>query len=190
MITDKPPKRNPNKDEYLRSDRLRTIALPPAEPLRSHAMKLEEALARENRKEVELASSKLADAVTTALSVQAPPVKVLGVRPHEITEDYIDETFGDYDPSTGLIRLWMRTAIRQKPTSFGTLVSTLCHEICHHLDVVHWGFPNTFHTRGFYERTAVLYHHVRNTPVRHLVWTQQADGAFRINWPQTMRQRS
>src|SRR5262249_348627 len=163
--------------------------LPPAEPLRAHAKTLEEALSQENRKGVEVASGQMAEAVAVALNVKAPRVRVLGVRPHEITDDYIDETFGDYDPSTAVIRLWMRTAIKQKPTSYGTLVSTLCHEICHHLDVVHWGFPNTFHTRGFYERTAILYHFVRDTPVRQLVWSHQSDGTFRINWPATMKQR-
>ncbi len=50
----------------------------------------------------------------------------------------------------------MRTAIQKRVTSFGTFLSTLCHEFCHHLDCQHFGFRGTPHTRGFYERTAAL----------------------------------
>jgi hypothetical protein len=32
-------------------------------------------------------------------------------------------------PETMLIRLWMRTTVRKQVTSFGTFLSTLCHEI-------------------------------------------------------------
>jgi hypothetical protein len=60
-----------------------------------------------------------------------------------------------------LIRLWMRTAVRKEITFFGTFLSTLCHEFCHHLDFQRLRFPDSWHTRGFYERTATLYHHAR-----------------------------
>ncbi|MBI4533510.1 MAG: hypothetical protein HY711_06140 [Candidatus Melainabacteria bacterium] len=62
----------------------------------------------------------------------------------------------------------------------------LCHEFCHHLDVVWLGFPNTFHTRGLYERAALLYHHIRSTPFRPLIWVEQPNGTFRLNWAKTM----
>ena len=64
-------------------------------------------------------------------------------------------------PKTMLIRVWMRTAVRKEVTSFGTFVSTLCHEFCHHLDFQKFGFRDSWHTRGFYERAAALYHHAR-----------------------------
>jgi hypothetical protein len=35
-------------------------------------------------------------------------------------------------------------------------LSTLCHESCHHLDFEKFGFKDSWHTRGFYERAAVL----------------------------------
>jgi len=65
------------------------------------------------------------------------------------------ELFGDYAPETMLIRLWMRTTVRKEVTSFGTFLSTLCHEFCHHLDFQRFGLADSWHTRGFYER-AVL----------------------------------
>src|SRR3989441_2542183 len=37
-----------------------------------------------------------------------------------------------------VIRVWMRTAVRKEITSFGTFLSTLCHEYCHHLDFQHF----------------------------------------------------
>ncbi|HMY02596.1 MAG TPA: hypothetical protein PKA48_04550, partial [Candidatus Obscuribacter sp.] len=92
-----------------------------------------------------------------------------------------------YDFETTLIRLWMRTARLKKVTAYGTFLSTLCHELCHHLDVVHLELPHTYHTRGFYERAALLYHHARNTPVRKIVWTELDDGTFEVNWAETMK---
>jgi len=71
------------------------------------------------------------------------------------------ELFGDYNPETMLIRIWMRTAVRKEITSFGTFLSTLCREFCHHLNFQRFRFPDSWHTRGFYERAATLYHYAR-----------------------------
>ncbi len=62
-----------------------------------------------------------------------------------------------------LIRVWMRTAVRKGVTSFGTFLSTLCDEFCHHLDFKKFGFVDSWHTRGFYERAGVLYHYSGDT---------------------------
>jgi hypothetical protein len=169
---------------------MRTITLPPLEPVRPHVKQMEEALSQENRKKVAAACNAIAGIVASSFETRSPKVRILGVRPLEESEedeDRVDELFGDYDFETALIRLWMRTAVLEKATSFGTLLSTLCHEICHHLDVVCLDLPNTFHTVGFYERAGLLYHHVRETPPRKLVWDRQRDGTHRINWPATMR---
>jgi hypothetical protein len=89
-----------------------------------------------------------------------------------------------------LIRVWMRTAIRKEVTSFGTFLSTLCHEFCHHLDFQKFGFQDSWHTRGFYERAAVLYHHARATPQKKLFWVAMAGGRWRIDWQRTNRSGS
>lgn len=187
MITDKLPRKNTDKDEYARSDSVLTMDLPPADSLRQMASRLEAAMKVEDKKVIQVICNDIAVAVCSHYDVVPPTVRVLGVRPLEEQGDWVDETFGDYTFETQRIRLWMRTAVLEKMTSFGTLLSTLCHEICHHLDVVHYGFENTFHTRGFYERSGQLYHHVRGTPIRALVWDRQKDGTLRINWPKTMR---
>lgn len=187
MITDRPPRKTEYKHEYSQSEAMSSLQLPPAEPLRRLAKQLEEAMSTEDRKEIERICTAVAVSVCAHYKVTPPTVRVLGVRPLEEKGDFVDETFGDYTFQNARIRLWMRTAVLEKMTSFGTLLSTLCHEICHHLDVVCFGFEHTYHTRGFYERSGQLYHHVRGTPVRELVWDKQKDGTLRINWPLTMR---
>jgi hypothetical protein len=118
-----------------------------------------------------------------------PPcsVRVLAARPLKVREQWTTELFGDYDPQTMIIRLWMRTAVRKDVTSFGTFLSTLCHEFCRHLDFHLFKFADSWHTRGFYERTAVLYHHARGTPLKRLVWAPAAGGRWRIDWQRTRR---
>ena len=46
-------------------------------------------------------------------------------------------------PQTMLICVWMKTAVRKEITSFGTFLSTLCHEFCHHLDYQKFGFRDS-----------------------------------------------
>jgi hypothetical protein len=114
-------------------------------------------------------------------------IRVLAARPLKVREAWATELFGDYTPRTMVIRVWMRTAVRKEVTSFGTFLSTLCHESCHHLDFQKFGFPDSWHTRGFYERAGVLYHHARGTPPKRLFWTRAPGGRFRIDWPRTNR---
>lgn len=187
MNTEKPPKKIAERDEYLRSDALKTIWLPPPEPFRSYAVRLKDALSRDEKKEVQNLCTLLIDELSVAYGVAKPTVKILSVRPREEGKDWVYETFGDYDPETLRIRLWMRTAVQKKPTSYGVLLSTLCHEFCHHLDMVQLEFPNTFHTRGFYDRVGLLYHHIQNTPIRQIVWQEHRDGSHSIDWGRTMK---
>src|SRR5258708_10603156 len=90
-------------------------------------------------------------------------VRVLAARPLRVREYSTTELFGNYHPDTMLVRVWMRTAIRKDITSFGTFLSTLCHEICHHLDFQRFGFPDSQHTRVYYDRTPALYHSASDT---------------------------
>jgi hypothetical protein len=68
-----------------------------------------------------------------------------------IRENWSSELFGDYTPETVLISVWMKTAVCKETTSFGTFLSTLCHEFCHHLDFHRFGFADSWHTRSFYD---------------------------------------
>lgn len=189
MITDTVPKKKDALEEYNRSDALRSISLPDANEFYANVAQLEASLKAEDKRATQTAASAIAVSFAKHFQIDTPGVRVLGARPRKVSETSVTETFGDYDFDTALIRLWMRTGVIKKPTAFGTFLSTLCHELCHHLDVVHLELPNTFHTRGFYERAGLLYHHVRGTPTRPLVWSSYPGGRFTINWAKTMQNK-
>ena len=50
----------------------------------------------------------------------------------------------------------MRTAKRGQVVAFKTLLRTLIHELCHHLDYELHGLDNTFHTEGFFRRESSI----------------------------------
>ena len=127
------------------------------------------------------------DAASKFYKVSECGIRVLAGRPLRVRENRTSELFGDYSPETMLIRVWMRTAVKKEVTSFGTFLITLCHEFCHHLDFHRFGFPDSWHTRGFYERAAALYHDARGTPPKQLVWAPTDAGRWRIDWPRTNR---
>lgn len=116
-------------------------------------------------------------------------IRVLAARPLRVREKWTTELFGDYQPEISLIRVWMRTAVRKQITSFGTFLSTLTHEFCHHLDFHLFHFSDSWHTRGFYERAAALYHHARDTPPKRLYWVRMPGERWRIDWQRTARVR-
>ena len=73
--------------------------------------------------------------------IPTPAIRVLASRPLRVREGgWSSELFGDYDPETKRIRVWIRTPVRKQITSPGTFLSTLCHEFCHHLDYEKFGF--------------------------------------------------
>ena len=55
-----------------------------------------------------------------------------------------------------LVEVWMRTAKRGQVVAFKTLLRTLVHELCHHLDYELHGLDNTFHTEGFFRRESSI----------------------------------
>ena len=156
MVTDSLPRTARLREEYLRSDQMRCLALPSDDRFLVAARRIQ--------------------------------VRVLRARPIRVREGgWGVELFGDYRFDEKLIRVWMRTAIQKRVTSFGTFFSTLCHEFCHHLDRERLGFSETPHTRGFFERTAALYHHSRATQAKRLYWVPLGKGRWRINWSRTNR---
>ena len=58
------------------------------------------------------------------------------------------------------------------------------------MDSLKFGFGDSWHTRGFYERTAALYHHARGTSPKKLVWAPLPRQRWRIDWPRTNRSSS
>jgi hypothetical protein len=186
MLTDVPP-RNANHDGFLESDRIRTLDLPQDERLLPLAKSIELAMTDGITALVRRACADFLASASEFYNVHPCGIRVLASRPLRVREHGTTELFGDYAPDSMLIRVWMRTAVRKEITSFGTFLSTLCHEFCHHLDFQRFGFPDSWHTRGFYERTAALYHHARGTPPKRLFWVAVPGGRWRIDWPRTNR---
>ena len=88
-----------------------------------------------------------------------------------------------------LIRVWIRTGCATR-SCFETFLSALCHEFCHRLDFRKYGFPDSWHTRGFYERASALC-----TPMRGgrrpsgYSGVAAPGGRWRIDWPRTRAQK-
>jgi hypothetical protein len=186
MYTDHPPQ-DKDRADYLESDRINTLDLPQdARLLPEIAKHIEAAMQTGNTTEVRVACGEFLSHASIFYHVPTCGIRVLAARPLKGRE-WVTELFGDYHPTTMLIRLWMRTARKKEITSYGTFLSTLCHELCHHLDYHLFKFSDSWHTRGFYERTAVLYHRARETPYKRLFWAPVTGGRFRIEWPRTNR---
>src|SRR5215469_9563729 len=181
MFTDAPPRKR-NLRAFLDSDEHRMLPLPPDDRLTTCARVIELAMKDGTAGDVERACGDFLRTASAFYGVPPCGVRVLAARPLRVRERSVTELFGDYHPSTLVIRVWRQTAIRKEITSFGTFLSTLCHEFCHHLDFHRLGFRDSWHTRGFYERTAVLYHHARETPPKKLVWVPVRGQRWRVDW--------
>jgi hypothetical protein len=165
MITDPQPRTEARRREYDRSDALATMPLPAGEPIQVLAAALAEAMVGGETTPVRRAGEALLAALSSFYKVPVPTLRVLGVRPHKVTRGVCTyQLFGDYTPSTQRIRVWMRTAIRERVSSPKALLNTLLHEFCHHLDSARLAMPQSYHTRGFYWRIDHLYHLALATP--------------------------
>jgi len=186
MLTDAPP-RKANRAGFPESDQTRTLDLPQDGSLLTITKSIESAMRRGRSTDVRRTCADFLKAAAEFYKVADCGIRVLAARPLRVRESWSTELFGDYTPETMLIRVWMRTAVRKEVTSFGTFLSTLCHEFCHHLDYQKFEFHDSWHTRGFYERTAALYHHARGTPPKRLFWVPIPGERWRIDWPRTNR---
>jgi hypothetical protein len=164
-----------------------SLAVPSDSRLHELALGIESAMSTELKAKVQTACNEFLAEAGRFFEVSRPRIRVFDARPLRVHDTGSSELFGDYRVRTALIRVWMRTAVQKHVTSFGTFLSTLCHEFCHHLDILRFGFPSSFHTRGFYERTAALYHHCRGTPFRPLVWRRMRNDRWRIDWVRMRR---
>ena len=188
MLTDRPPSTAALRARFLESDRLTALEVPEDDQLQALAKSIASAMQGGTAASVRQACGEFLSVASGFYLVRQPGIRVLAARPLRVREGgSAIELFGDYHPETLLIRLWMRTAIKKQVTSYGTFLSTLCHEFCHHLDFQRFGFLDSGHTRGFYERAAVLYHYARGTPPKRLFWVPVSGGRWRIDWPRTNR---
>ena len=192
MVTDRRPSRGKPRQEYDDSSRLTEIEVPVSHDLAPLFGLLESARDAERREPLNRVCQQLLDGFAEFYRVPPPSVELLGVRPHRTREGRLArELLGDYSLDSAEIRLWTRTAMMKKWTSSRTILSTLCHEFMHHLDVVQLGFPRSYHTTGFFERTHRLYLGVTGQEYYPLAWhAPERDGSRSIDWPETNRRRT
>jgi hypothetical protein len=185
VVTDRPPRSAGARRAFEASDALISlVVLPNALDLQARATLLEKALATGDRRSVRVEGDSILDLLARTYQITTPGLRVLGTRPRRVWEGGQFELFGDYDFETKRIRIWMRTAVLGKVTSYRGLLHTLLHEFCHHLDREGLGFLETPHTRGFHSRVDDLYHLALATPPesrRPLVWIRMGS-AWRIDW--------
>jgi len=192
MITDPSPKRIGLRQEYEASARLVKMPTPDSSLLTPLVEALAATREAGDRPGMNAACKQMLDLLSAFYDVPPPQIKVLGPRPHRTHEGVLAyELFGDYEPKSAKIRLWTRTAINKQWTSSGVMLSTLCHEFVHHLDMVRLGFSRSYHTTGFFERTHTLYQAALGQPHYPLAWhPPDADGSRKINWPVTRRRKT
>ena len=189
MITDRRPASDKLCREYDGSHRLEKIRVPAPANLARIYSALEaarDAAAPELMKNV---CTRFFASLSALYGIPSPNLKLLGPRPHSTHEGHLaNELFGDYQIEGGKIRLWTRTPMKRQWTSSKTILSTLCHEFMHHLDVTSLGFPNSFHTVGFYARTHRLYLAAIGQPYYPLKWRRVGfEGRQIIDWQEIKR---
>ena len=193
MVTDRPPRAAESRRAFLKSDALATLSpLPDAQELQARASLFEKALATGDGRAVRGAGESILELLARTYAVGPPKLRVLGARPRDVWEGGHFELFGDYEFEDKRIRIWMRTAVLGKLTSYRGLLHTLLHEFCHHLDRESLGFPETPHTRGFHSRVDDLYHLALATPAdkrRPLVWIRMGS-VWRLDWSKLRSPRS
>jgi hypothetical protein len=143
---------------YRKSARVVSIPLADVRPLQTASRSLQAALLDGDTHATRTACRVLAQGVTGRLAIPPVEVQVLAARPHN--ED--SELHGLYNPAEddrpARICVWMRTAKRRQVVAFKSLLRTLLHELCHHIDYEYLRLAESFHTEGFYQRESSLFH--------------------------------
>lgn len=138
---------------YRQSDAIEAVPVPQAQALLPALQKLSVVLKAGDRFQTQETATAIVRALIGRLGASQANVKVLSKRP---SDDW-GELHGLYDPETRLITVWMRTAQRKQTVAFKTFLRTLLHELCHHLDYIHFKLEDSFHTEGFYKRESSIY---------------------------------
>jgi hypothetical protein len=142
---------------YRKSDRIGAVPLgDELGELRALAAALGPALATARAAAVRGAAVVLCRRLCAQLGLRSPEVRVLETRPRAADASELHGLYTTGERARPIIRVWMRTAAKRRTVAFRTFVRTLLHELCHHLDFELFGLPESFHTRGFFQRESSL----------------------------------
>jgi hypothetical protein len=149
-----------NKAIYLQSEAINEVELEGYIPIMRCLQGINKALSNDDKIRVQLLTQKLINNLCECLEVKEVKVKVLSCRP----SNRYGELHGIYEPSFSRARpalsIWMKTSAKKQTVKFKTFIRTLIHEFCHHLDYELYGFKDSFHTIGFFNRESSLYKQV------------------------------
>ena len=195
MRTDRRPSQAGACREYDKSGGQIKIHIPPSTKLKPLFAQIGVVADAENSAGLKQACSEFLGELSLFYGILPPGLKLLGPRPHSTYEGVLaSELFGDYHLEQARIRVWTRTAMKKRWTSSKTILSTLCHEFMHHLDVIHLDFPHTYHTVGFFERTHRLYLSALGHPYYPIAWRSSGHsnpgGLQSIDWSETNRRKA
>src|SRR3954451_1721177 len=104
--------------DFVESERINSLDLPQNGALQEVAKRLEVALNADNIRDVRKRCADFLVAASDFYKVPNCGIRVLAARPLRVRQRGTCELFGDYHPETLLIRVWMRTAVRNEVTSF------------------------------------------------------------------------
>ncbi|MDX2438264.1 MAG: hypothetical protein QNL88_14600 [Acidobacteriota bacterium] len=151
---------------YRESNRIAHVELGDPSKLQGAVTALRDALSAGNRSRVKRACVAVARGVCDDLGISRVRVRVGGRRPTDTDGgELLGRCSWDEEETKGaLVEVWMRTARRGQVVAFKTLLRTLIHEICHHLDYELHGLDNTFHTEGFFRRESSILRQLVDLP--------------------------
>ena len=152
-------KRLPAEDrrEYQRSAGISRVALPADPDFAPTVEAIDKALKSNDQHAVEFSSQALADRINLRLQTPRVTIRVEGQRPPDGEEELHGIYVPGEDGNCDRICVWMHTAKRGDVVAVRSFLRTLLHEIGHHIDFHLLELPNSFHTKGFYQRESSLF---------------------------------
>src|SRR5437870_12977547 len=121
MITDGRP-RKANRGGFLESERIRTLDLPRDRCLLAIAKSLESAMKEGGNADVRKACAEFLAATSEFYRTPNCNVRVLAARRLRVRENWATALFGDYNPSSLLIRAWSRRGLARAVASVRRLL--------------------------------------------------------------------
>jgi len=147
------------KRVYRKSDEITAIPLGNPDSVHPLTMKLKEALDKGERRVVAANATGICRLVCEDLGIEPLIVKISSRRPSSSTR----ELHGLYkwtEGETAVLTVWMKTAARDRVVAFKSLIRTVIHELCHHIDYAYLRLEDSFHTEGFFRRESSIYRQI------------------------------
>jgi hypothetical protein len=147
------------KRTYRKSDAIGSILVKNPGSIHPVTVKLRKSLEEDSRRDVAKHASEICRLVCEGLGIESLGVRIRSRRPSGSAE----ELQGLYERTEGgacMLTVWMKTAARGQVVAFKSLIRTVIHELCHHIDYTYFKFDDSLHTEGFFKRESSLYRQI------------------------------